>query len=130
LSKESKTYVPNLNTFSDLIDRLIVEVNKLSYFENRKREEQKKEFPNYTEIAILDDLSRDCCEYRSMLKNAINETLKEIVDSGEYNVLKEIKTFSPPDKSIGEILATRCDLPGESLKDYIETNIRRQKEES
>jgi hypothetical protein len=45
------TRIPNVDTLADLIDRLIVEVNKLSYFENRKRAEHGKESPNAESIA-------------------------------------------------------------------------------
>ena len=104
----SKTYIPNLNTFADLIDRLIVEVNKLAFFENMKREEQGKEHPNTELVAHWDNLSRDCCEYRSMLKNEINTMLSEIKEAGDYKTLREVRTFRKPRKSVGDILASRC----------------------
>lgn len=105
-----ETKIPNLNTLADVIDRLIVEVNKLSYFENKKREEQAKdEFHRDTKrIAHWDNLSRDCCEYRSMLKNEINRLLTEIVETGEYRTLREIRTFRKPGRSVEEILAAKC----------------------
>ena len=104
----SETKVPNLNTLADVIDRLIVEVNKLSFFENKKREEHAKDEPDYTMIAHWDNLSRDCCEYRSMLKNEINRLTSEIVETGEYKTLREMRTFRKPGRSIEEILAERC----------------------
>lgn len=100
-----KEYITNLNTFADLVDRLIVEVHKLAFFENKKREEHAKLNPDERLISQYDNLSRDCCEYRSGLKNAINETLKEIVEDGEYRFLKEVRTFAKPPKSVAEILA-------------------------
>jgi hypothetical protein len=104
----SEPKIPNLNTLADVIDRLIVEVNKLSYFENKKREEHAKEHPDRYEIARLDNLSRDCCEYRSMLKNEINRLLAEIVTTGEYKTLKELRTFRVPTHQVSELLAERC----------------------
>ncbi len=106
----SETKIPNLNTLADVIDRLIVEVNKLSYFENKKREEQgKDEFHRDPKmIAHWDNLSRDCCEYRSMLKNEINRLTSEIVETGEYKTLREMRTFRKPGRSVEEILAERC----------------------
>ncbi len=101
-------YIPNLNTFADCVDRLIVEVNKLAYFENKKREEHGKENPNAERIAHWDNLSRDCCEYRSMLKNEINRTLSEIKRSGEYKTLTELRTFRKPGRSVGDVLSDRC----------------------
>ena len=102
--------IPNLNTFADVIDRLIVEVNKLAFFENKKREEHAKENPDRYLIAHWDNLSRDCCEYRSMLKNEINRLLSEIVETGEYNTLKELRTFREPRKTVADVLSERCYL--------------------
>ncbi len=104
----SEVKIPNLNTLADVIDRLIVEVNKLSFFENKKREEHAKEHPDRYEIARWDTLSRDCCEYRSMLKNEINRLTSEIVETGEYRTLREMRTFRKPGRSVEEILAERC----------------------
>jgi hypothetical protein len=104
----SETKIPNLNTFADVVDRLIVEVNKLSYFENKKREEQGKRNPSATVIAEWDNMSRDCCEYRSMLKNEINRLLAEIVETGEYKTLNELRTFRKPTHQVSELLAQRC----------------------
>lgn len=113
------TRIPNLNTLADVIDRLIVEVNKLAYFENKKREEHAKEHPDRSLIAHWDNLSRDCCEYRSMLKNEINKILSEIVETGEYTTLKELRTFREPSKSVADILADRCYWAGsEEFKKY------------
>lgn len=104
--------IPNLNTLADVIDRLIVEVNKLSYFENKKREEHAKDHPDEKMIAHWDNLSRDCCEYRSLLKNEINRILSEIVSSGEYKTLKELRTFRAPKKSVADLLVERCEVAG------------------
>jgi hypothetical protein len=115
----SELKIPNLNTLADVIDRLIVEVNKLSYFENQKREEQgKDEFHRDAEkIAHWDNLSRDCCEYRSMLKNEINRLMAEIVNTGEYKTLKELRTFRAPKFSVSDIIADRCEfVAGEQFK--------------
>jgi hypothetical protein len=99
--------IPNVDTLADLIDRLIVEVNKLSYFENRKRVEHGRESPNAETIAYWDNLSRDCCEYRSLLKSRINECLAEIVASGEYQTMREVRTFRPPAGKLADLLADR-----------------------
>ena len=110
MTKEKK--IPNLNTLADVIDRLIVEVNKLSFFENKKREEHTKDSPNTKLIAHWDNLSRDCCEYRSMLKNEINRLLSEIASTGEYRTLREMRTFRLPTRPVSEIIAERCLLAG------------------
>ncbi len=104
----SEPKIPNLNTLADVIDRLIVEVNKLSFFENKKREEHAKDESDAEKVAHWDNLSRDCCEYRSMLKNEINRMTSEIVETGEYRTLREMRTFRKPGRSVAEILADRC----------------------
>jgi len=106
---ETKVLIPNLNTLADVIDRLIVEVNKLSYFENAKRQEHQKEDPDEKLIMQWDNLSRDCCEYRSLLKNEINRILADIVANGTYETLAEIRTFAKPRRSVADIIADRCD---------------------
>jgi len=102
------TRIPNVNTLADLIDRLIVEINKLSYFENKKREEQFKVNPDFELIAKWDNLSRDCCELRSALKNEINSLVSEIVKNGKYNVMREPRTFRPSPKKIANVLEEMC----------------------
>lgn len=104
----SESKIPNLNTLADVIDRLIVEVNKLSFFENKKRQEHAKDEPDAKMVTHWDNLSRDCCEYRSMLKNEINRLTSEIVETGEYRTLREMRTFRQPTRSVEEILAERC----------------------
>ena len=116
--------IPNLNTFADLIDRLIVEVNKLAYFENNKREAHKdaEADPGSFDrnlIAFWDNKSRDACEYRSMLKNAINEQLTKVCESGEYKTLKELRTFAPPGKNVEDLLAAKCLLAPNFIKQMI-----------
>ena len=117
------TRIPNVDTLADLIDRLIVEVNKLSCFENRKREEHGKPHPDVAAIAHWDNLSRDCCEYRSLLKSRINEVLAEIVASGEYRTLREVRTFRPPAGTLAELLAQRCEQVSQKIKAAIEADL-------
>lgn len=100
--------IPNVNTLADLIDRLIVEVNKLSWFENRKREEHTKANPDPVLIAKWDDLSRDCCELRSALKSEINRVFGEVVQGYPYVVIKEPRTFRPSATKIADVLAEAC----------------------
>ena len=99
-----KPLIPNLETFGDLCDRLCVELLKLSFYENAKREEHGKENPDRDLIVKMDRLSRDSCEYRSALKDKINEMLTKIVENKEYRTLRELRTFSPPSKTVGDLL--------------------------
>jgi len=115
--------IPNLNTFADLIDRLIVEVNKLSYFENQKRTEQGRENVDAEKVAYWDNLSRDCCEYRSLLKNQINLTLTKVCESGEYVTLKELRTFSPGRKTVEDLLAEKCLLGANVIRQIMDQEI-------
>lgn len=111
--------IPNVDTLADLIDRLIVEVNKLAYFENKKRDEHAKDSPDAELIAQWDNLSRDCCEYRSLLKSKINELFSEVIASGEYKTLREVRTFRPPAKRLSDLLAERCEEVSQRLADEL-----------
>jgi hypothetical protein len=117
------TRIPNVDTLADLIDRLIVEVNKLSYFENRKREEHGKPAPDAATIAKWDNLSRDCCEYRSLLKSRINECLGEIVAGGEYQTMREVRTFRPPAGNLADLLASRCHEVSDKIREALEADL-------
>lgn len=107
--------IPNVNSLADLIDRLTVEINKLAYYENKKREEHTKEDPDYELIAKCDNLSRNCCELRSALKNEINKLMEEIVKSGIYKVMKEPRTFRSSPTKISDVLEEMCEERSRSL---------------
>lgn len=126
-----KTHVPNLDTFADLIDRLIVCVNKLAWFENKKRETQTRlnkllDKPDVdsdqeaidlaVDITNWDNASRNECEIRNILKRAIDEKLVEVLTSGEYKVLPDFRTFAPPKTTVSDILASQCEEIGEATK--------------
>jgi hypothetical protein len=100
--------IPGVDTLGDLCDRLFVETAKLAHFENRKRDEQAKPDRDPAKIAAWDNLSRDCCEMRSMLKSRINELFAEVVASGEYQAMKEVRTFRPPAAKLSDVLADAC----------------------
>ncbi len=105
-------YIPNFNTLADAIDRLIVEVLKLSFYENIKREESLKTNPDLKRIVDLDRNSRDSCEFRDMLKREIDSILSTIVESGSYKTLKSNRTFIAPSKSIADLISERCEFVG------------------
>ena len=111
-----KPHVPNYNTFADLIDRLIVCVNKLAAFENMKRVEQGKEQKDAEKIAYWDNASRNECEIRNLLKRAIDEKLAELITSEEYRVLPDFRTFRQSDKTVADILAEQCEEIGEATR--------------
>lgn len=105
-------YVPNLNTWADLVDRLIVCVNKLAWFENKKREEQGKPVVDTALVAHWDNLSRNECEIRNILKREIDRVLGEVVAAGEYKTLPDNRTFRAPSKTVADILAEQCEEVG------------------
>lgn len=107
--------IPGINTLGDLIDRLIVEVNRLSWFENRKREEHAKSNPDIELIAKWDGLSRDSCELRSAIKSEINVLFGEVVRSGDYKVLREPRTFRPSATKIVDVIAAACEDTSDSI---------------
>ena len=113
--------IPNFSTLADVVDRMIVEVNKISVFENRKREEQAKSDKDFVAIAKWDDMSRDACELRNMLKLEFNRILTEIVRAGEYETLKDARTFAPPKKSVEDIVIEMCERgPDRAKKELAE----------
>jgi hypothetical protein len=85
--------IPNLDTFSALLDRLIIEVNKIAVFENKKREEQLKPNPDTKKITEWDHASREANECRAALKARIDAAFGEAVRSGKYDTLSEARTF-------------------------------------
>lgn len=108
--------IPNFNTFADIVDRLAVTTNKLAFFENKKREESIKENSNFELIVAYDKLSRNECEYRNLLKRALDDLLSEIVKSGEYETLKDNRTFAAPSKSISDLIEEICYIQAGSVK--------------
>lgn len=85
--------IPNLDTFSAIVDRLIIEVNKVAVLENKKREENLKEFPNVAKIAEWDHASREANECRAALKARLDQLFSECVRTGKYETLSEARTF-------------------------------------
>lgn len=88
--------IPNVNTIADLVDRLVVEVHKLAWLENRKRDEHAKESPDRDKIVEWDNKSRDCCEMRSILKRELNTAIEEFVHTMQYSPKQEARTFRAP----------------------------------
>ena len=85
--------IPNLNTFSAIVDRLIIEVHKVASLENKKREEQLTGNPNLEKIAAWDHASREANECRSALKAQLDDLFAECVRTGKYETLNEARTF-------------------------------------
>lgn len=85
--------IPNLDTFSAIIDRLIIEVGKVAFLENAKRAEQAKDKPDLKKIQEWDHASREANECRAALKAKIDQLFGEAIRTGKYEVLSEARTF-------------------------------------
>lgn len=85
--------IPNLNTFSAVIDRLIIEVGKVSVLENKKREEHSKEKPDANQIATWDNASREANECRAALKAELDRMFVDLSKGEPYQTLSEARTF-------------------------------------
>ena len=99
-----QVYISGIDSLADLCDRLAVEVHRLGWFENEKRSEQGKPEPDAVLVQKWDQLSRESCELRASIKRKINELFKDVIGSGEYNVLLEPRTFRPSNTSIADVL--------------------------
>lgn len=88
--------IPNVSSISALIDRLAIECSRISYFENKKRIEQKEKNPDPLKIMKWDNLSRESCELRSAIKNKIDELFQELIRENKYEYYLEPRTFSSP----------------------------------
>lgn len=85
--------IPNLDTFSAIVDRLIIEVSKVADFENKKRQENLKPNPDIAKIAQWDHASREANECRAALKSRLDELFAECIRTGKYETLSEARTF-------------------------------------
>ena len=121
----NKVYIPNFNTFADIVDRLAVTTNKLAFFENKKREESLKQQPDTDLIANYDRLSRNECEYRNLLKRAMDDLLSEIVNSGKYTTLKDNRTFSAPSKTVSDLIEEICFIQANKVKDELVARLNK-----
>lgn len=93
---DGKVFISNVNSLAVLCDRPSIENHKVAYFENKKREEQRKETnKNLVLIARWDDASRDACELRALIKQEIDGLFKHVVETGAYDYAQEVRTFAP-----------------------------------
>ena len=94
-----KMYVQNTDSFSHLVDRLIVENLKLADFVRRleiclekpRSKERDDEMNNlYAGLRLAN-------ESRAAQKNALDKLLSQVMADGEYHVLGEMRTFALPE---------------------------------
>jgi hypothetical protein len=122
--------VPNYNTFADIVDRLIVEINKLAWFENKKREESLKPNSNAELITMWDRNSRNCCEYRDLLKRELDAVITDIVNTRQYETVPACRTFAAPPKSVVELLDEMCSAAPEIVRQQLTEAFEHELERS
>lgn len=76
-----------------MIDKLISANIKLTIFDHYKKFELAKDNPDLKKIAEWEAGARSSNEMRARVRNAIDEKLSQIIDSGEYKFIKEYRTF-------------------------------------
>jgi hypothetical protein len=76
-------------------------------------------------IFNYDKLSRNECEYRNMLKRALDDLLSEIVATGKYETLKDNRTFAAPTKSINDLIEEICFIQANSVKQELVERLER-----
>lgn len=109
MSRDKIKRLPSLDTFADLLERQIIIVNRCAWYEQEKREESAKPNPDLKRIAALDKMSRDCNEFRSALRNRINDLLFDIANGEGYYAIRENRTFSPPDQRFVDLITAQAE---------------------
>ena len=109
LSRDKIKRLPSIDTLPDLLERQIIIVNRVAWYEQEKREESAKPNPDLKRIAALDKMSRDCNEYRSALRNRINDLLFDIANGDGYYSVRENRTFTPPNDRFVDMIAAQAE---------------------
>lgn len=109
-------YVQNVNSFSHLLDRLCIENIKLGDFTRRLEIEQNK--GKDANLEIINNLYRGmrlANETRAYVKNQLDKLLHNVMETGKYNTLEEVRTHVL-DTDPKENLSTR-ENPGDEFTD-------------
>ncbi|MDD4957088.1 MAG: hypothetical protein PHH49_07415 [Candidatus Omnitrophica bacterium] len=86
-----KKYIPNLNTFSALIDRLVIENIKLVNFENRIKDiSDGRAEGDAGEYAERCEVQKEIID---LLKEEITALMGDVLKKGKYEPLPEKRTF-------------------------------------
>ncbi len=89
--RKRKEFIPNLNTFSALIDRLIIENIKLVNFENKLldiKEERLKADPK-----VFEEKCSTQKKIIALLREELVALLENVLTSKKYDFLPERRTF-------------------------------------
>ena len=132
VSRDRVTRLPSIDTIADLFERQIIIINRCSWYEQEKREESAKATPDLKRIAALDKMSRDCNEYRSALRNRINDLFYDIANGEGYYAVRENRTFSPPTARFVDMIAVQAEevsrmFWGKEVADSLEKELQRFK---
>ena len=81
-------------SFAECVEALIIANIKLTRFDHMKQEELAKPDPDLEKVAEWERGARSENERRAEARAAIESVFAEAVESGEYEALKEHRTFS------------------------------------
>jgi len=81
--------IPNFNTLSTLIDRLIIENVKLAHFQNSLEHDS----PDVDEVASLKSKIDMQGKMIEVLKKELSTFLRDTYSEGQYTYMKEERTF-------------------------------------
>lgn len=111
-------YTQNIDSFSHLMDRLVVENIKLADYVRRMEMEQEKP-DEERNLKLIDRLYRGlrlANEARASAKNKLDQLLSKVIAAGEYHVLSEVRTFRLPGDTRENIQPRKH--PEEEFQDY------------
>jgi len=77
----------------DLIDRLCICNIKISRWNHEKLEERAKPNPDLKKLNEIQTKVDRTNEERVALKNAIDQLLKRVIETGKYDIVKEERTY-------------------------------------
>ena len=129
VSRDRVKRLPSIDTAADLLERQIIIINRTAWFEQQKREESEKPVPDLKRIADLDKMSRDCNEYRSALRNRINDLFFDIANGEGYYAVRENRTFTPPNDRFVDMIAIQAEevsklFWGKEVADSLEKELQ------
>jgi hypothetical protein len=83
-------------SFSECIEQLIISNIKLTWFDHAKQDELARDPDDidYEQIAGWEFGARASNERRAEARNAIDQLLSEAIETGEYEFVREVRTFA------------------------------------
>lgn len=129
MNRDKIKRLPSIDTVADLLERQIIIISRTAWYEQQKREESEKSTPDLKRIAALDKMSRDCNEYRSALRNRINDLFFDIANGEGYYAVRENRTFTPPSDRFVDMIAMQAEevsklFWGKEMADSLENELQ------